>query len=467
MKPKAKNVARIFAFICIFGLVLTLCSGSLWAEMRKGAVTISPMVGGYLFEGNQDFANGFYGSLGLGYNFTRYLGVELSGKYVDFDSDAGVDGEILAAQLDLLLHVLPKWQFSPYLVAGVGAMNTGIGGTDAGDFFANYGLGVNIFLTSWLALRGDVRHIIDFTKDAHINHYNNWTYSAGLNFVLGGESAVPKPPPPMDSDGDGIYDSQDSCPGTPQGANVGSDGCPLDSDGDGVYDYRDKCPDTPPDVKVDGLGCPLDSDVDGVYDYLDNCPDTAKGANIDAQGCPIDSDGDGVFDYLDNCPDTSAGKRVDAVGCPFEEVSVVQQAMAPAVVDADGDGVNDDVDKCLNTPPGVKVNALGCWVVKVHFDFNRWNIKPGDYRELNDFVATLNRYRDLDITIEGHTDNFGSATYNQILSRKRAKAVLDYLVKHGIGRSRLSAIGYGASRPLVPNTSRANRAINRRVQLSQ
>ena len=64
---------------------------------------------------------------------------------------------------------------------------------------------------------------------------------------------------------------------------------PLDSDGDGVPDHLDKCPGTPMGVKVDARGCPLDSDGDGVPDYLDKCPGTPKGVKVDARGCPLDS----------------------------------------------------------------------------------------------------------------------------------------------------------------------------------
>jgi len=90
---------------------------------------------------------------------------------------------------------------------------------------------------------------------------------------------------PLDSDGDGVPDNMDKCPGTPQGVKVDADGCPLDSDGDGVPDYLDKCPGTPQGVKVDGNGCPLDTDGDGVYDYMDKCPRTPRGAVVDDRGC--------------------------------------------------------------------------------------------------------------------------------------------------------------------------------------
>lgn len=61
----------------------------------------------------------------------------------------------------------------------------------------------------------------------------------------------------------------------------------MDSDGDGVLDSRDRCPDTPEGAPVDTRGCPLDSDGDGVYDYLDKCPHTARGTEVDRNGCPL------------------------------------------------------------------------------------------------------------------------------------------------------------------------------------
>ncbi len=61
----------------------------------------------------------------------------------------------------------------------------------------------------------------------------------------------------------------------------------ADSDGDGVPDVRDRCPGTPRGAAVDSQGCPKDSDGDGVYDYQDACPDTPRGANVDKRGCPL------------------------------------------------------------------------------------------------------------------------------------------------------------------------------------
>ncbi len=93
--------------------------------------------------------------------------------------------------------------------------------------------------------------------------------------------------PDVDSDGDGVFDKSDKCPGTPKGVTVDLKGCPLDTDGDGVYDYLDQCPGTPKGLEVNNDGCPLDTDGDGVYDYLDKCPGTPPSFKVDINGCPL------------------------------------------------------------------------------------------------------------------------------------------------------------------------------------
>jgi hypothetical protein len=180
-----------------------------------------------------------------------------------------------------------------------------------------------------------------------------------------------------DTDGDGVFDDMDQCPGTPKGVKVDQKGCPLDSDGDGVPDYIDQCLDTPKGVKVDEKGCPLDSDGDGVFDFMDQCPDTPKGVKVDQKGCPLDSDGDGVADYLDQCSDTPKGAKVDTNGCPL---------------DSDGDGVYDYLDKCPGTPKGAKVNEMGCWVLEgVLFDTNKRDIKSQSFPILDEAVDVLRK----------------------------------------------------------------------------
>lgn len=210
--------------------------------------------------------------------------------------------------------------------------------------------------------------------------------------------------------------------------------------------FLEKAPELP------AVGARLDSDGDGVPDDLDQCPDTPRGVKVDRRGCPLDSDGDGVPDYLDKCPNTPAGAPVDKTGCPL---------------DSDGDGVADYLDKCPDTPKGATVNSVGCWSLEgvVLFDFDRYDLKAEAYPLLNEVVSILKRNPGIEVEIQGHTDNIGTAAYNQQLSENRAKAVMDYLVDHGIASYRLMAKGCGFTQPVASNDTKEGRAKNRRVEL--
>jgi len=158
-----------------------------------------------------------------------------------------------------------------------------------------------------------------------------------------------------------------------------------------------------------------------VYDCDDACPNTPMGVAVDAKGCPLDTDGDGVYDYKDECP---------------------------------------------NTPKGAHVDARGCWVVQgVLFDTDKVNIKSQYVGELDDVVTVMNNNPGLKFEIQGHTDNVGSAAYNQTLSQKRAWAVKSYLLKHGISADRLTSKGFGLNNPAATNNTEEGRALNRRVEI--
>ena len=144
-------------------------------------------------------------------------------------------------------------------------------------------------------------------------------------------------------------------------------------------------------------------------------------------------------------------------------VAVAPPAMA---VDSDGDGVTDANDDCPNTPKGVVVNERGCWAFSdgLLFAFDSSVIKQEFYPVLNDTKGAFDQNPTMKVEISGNTDSTGSEVYNQKLSEKRAKAVMNYLVnKVGIDASRLSAVGYGETKPGFPNDTNENRAKNRRV----
>ncbi|MBI4124965.1 MAG: OmpA family protein [Deltaproteobacteria bacterium] len=103
----------------------------------------------------------------------------------------------------------------------------------------------------------------------------------------------------------------------------------------------------------------------------------------------------------------------------------------------------------------------------VHFEFNRWNIRPVSYPILDDVVTVLGQNPQIrKLRVEGHTDWIGSDEYNNRLSLKRANSVRDYLIQKGIEADRLIAEGYGESRPIADNNTDLGRAKNRRTEFT-
>ena len=99
----------------------------------------------------------------------------------------------------------------------------------------------------------------------------------------------------------------------------------------------------------------------------------------------------------------------------------------------------------------------------IFFDFDRSELKPESYVELDRLADYLN-HNNVRIEIGGHTDDQGSDEYNDRLSENRAKAVYDYLISRGIPASRLSYAGYGKRKPIADNSTEAGRAENRRTE---
>lgn len=177
-------------------------------------------------------------------------------------------------------------------------------------------------------------------------------------------------------------------------------------------------PEPPPVVEPD-------TDGDGVIDKLDQCPDTPVGVKVDEVGCPLDTDKDGVYDYLDKCPDTPIELKVDKDGCPIKVT--------------------------------INLNVL--------FDFNKSDVKPKYHDEIKRVADYMNAYPWEKATLEGHTDSKGTDAYNEKLSQRRVDAIKNYLVeKFGISADRLTAVGYGESKPIATNDTEEGRQLNRRVQ---
>ena len=273
-----EGLCRMFRYslVAIVGLLAVF---PLLAQAREnpeaGQWFLSPL--GAMMDSPNDYGVGNMsgGGIGIGYGLTDNLAAELS--YLTWDGDDG-DG---SSTWVTGLWSLPKASksFQPFVLLGGGSGKFDPSGQKSdtrtqlfGGFGAFGDLGERF---SW---RGDFRAVKTDGSGA-VDPFGQ----IGITVFLGKVS----PYPLRDSDGDGVPDVNDRCPGTPPGQPVDEHGCefPPDSDGDGVRDDQDACPDTPAGVAVDSRGCPLDSDGDGVPDYKDKCPNTRAGAKVDEDGC--------------------------------------------------------------------------------------------------------------------------------------------------------------------------------------
>lgn len=214
-----------------------------------------------------------------------------------------------------------------------------------------------------------------------------------------------------DADRDGFSDAEDTCPTEPEDrdGHLDMDGCPdADNDGDHVPDTADRCPDQPEDTDgADGDGCPRassDRDGDGVEDSLDACPDVA--GSLASKGC-------------------LRGK--------YRGVDVTEEALR------------------LSEP--------------VAFEGETERLLPESFALLDTVAQILTDNPNMMLEVQGHTDSRGEPESNQRLSQARAETVTKYLQARGVAAARLTAKGYGETRPIESNRTSQGRAINRRVEL--
>jgi outer membrane protein OmpA-like peptidoglycan-associated protein len=183
---------------------------------------------------------------------------------------------------------------------------------------------------------------------------------------------------------------------------------------------------------------PDDRDGDRIPDAIDACPEVKEDYDYfeDGDGCPDeDRDNDGIEDKKDKCPDQPENPNdfEDDDGCPDTRAKVEKDRIA------------------------IRGNVL--------FEVGKAILKRESKQLLSEIAEVLKKNPQIEhVSIEGHTDSDGDAESNQILSQDRADAVRRYLVREGVVAKRLSATGYGESKPIASNDTKEGKAKNRRVE---
>ncbi len=411
----------ILSFVAVAGL-----AGAARAEeavpardlFKEAPVTVSAGGGLVKFEGDQVMKDSLFLSLKLGYDLSPRWTVEggldllpylQARSFADTDPHKSkeMSGNAWAVRpsADLLLHLrnTQDARFDPFLSAGAGLV---LSSDDLGDGnvtpFAQVGGGLFFHFNDQWALRADYRLAI--AADREDTELNHYI-SVGVTYRFGAEAPAHillTQAGDIDSDGDGLTDREE--------AMLGTDPFNPDTDGDGLTDGEE--------VKI--------------YHTDPLNPDT---------------DGDGLTDGA--------------------EVHVYHTD--PLNPDTDGGGVSDGHEVIEDgTNPLDPKDDLMKYTLLLEFDYDKALIRSGDLDKLEIINKVLKRDPAATAKIEGHADKRKRSTkeYNQTLSERRAKAVVDYLINVcGVKAGRLSQKGWGFDKPVVPNTTEPNMQKNRRVEV--
>ncbi len=397
---------------------------------------------------------------------SRSLSAGLDLGLTKFESNDAVDyfqTDLFYIGADIKTKIINQGAFQPYVLLGIEGFkfnprdrnedklpNNAAKAYSLFQFGFQIGAGLSFFARDNFSI--DVQTIYHPTFSDNLDDISggstNDTYlttALKFTFYIGGD---------QDSDGDGILDEDDKCPGRREDFDgfQDGDGCPdPDNDNDGILDIDDKCPNKPEDVDgfQDKDGCPdPDNDNDAILDVNDKCPGTDEtvrqkvdtredmdGFN-DNDGCPDpDNDEDGIPDIKDKCPNK-----------------------------AETFNGWEDEDGCPDVVPDIKIEVGKPLILKgVYFLTGSAKLDPNSTEILTDVFELLRDNPQIEVEIRGHTDNTGSYERNMKLSLERAESVKAFLVKKGIDATRMTTFGFGPDRPIESNDTVEGRAKNRRI----
>lgn len=310
----------------------------------------------------------------------------------------------------------------PYLFIGIGTNNMN---KDWNTYFP-WGGGLKIKCTSWLAVNLETTYKVNID-----NSYSYLQHCAGLVFSMG--KAV------KSKNTDGVVQTQK----VKKDLKDLNTKVSIDTDKDGISDSEDECPFIagPNNLK----GCP-DADGDGIADVKDDCPNE-KGI-VANKGCPekiLDSDLDGVLDNEDKCPSEKGSKLNN--GCPLVEKMIEEK-----IVDLNSQDIkNNNIVSVLPTS------------LELFYPLSGSQLNDEQKKSLDNLILQLNSNTYSVIKVNGYTSNTGNDNINIKLSMDRAITVINYLSSKGIDMNKMRAYGFGPYNAKYTNATPEESVKNQRV----
>ncbi|MDR3578475.1 MAG: OmpA family protein [Oryzomonas sp.] len=430
------------------------------AGNRGEDFSVSPVIGGYTYDGKQHLDTSPVYGVRLGYNFTKAFGVEGLFDYVHTEStitDRKMDMYRYGGEM--LYHFFPDNTLVPYVAAGYAGLNfDNIQPRGAFD----YGVGLKWFLTDNLALRGDVRHLLYISGGPNETTFNNFEYSIGVYIPFGGTTqavtAVEVPATPVPTP-------------APEAAPAPAPEAPLEEipaaePAPGHYKY---CITLHIEFDIDkaDIRPEYHDEVAKVGDFMKKYPDTTAviEGHSDNVGTPEHN-----LDLSQRRAESVVNYLVEKFGVERSRLTAKGYGQTRPVADNttdEGKQKNRRIEAVIDCAFDVKEIQPPerlCMSLQMEFDTGKADIKPLYRDEIAKVGAYMKKYTTTTAVIEGHTDDVGGYEFNMKLSQERAENVVNYLaVNFGIDRSRLSAKGYGYTRRIAYNTTAEGRQKNRRI----
>jgi len=387
------------------------------AANREGQFSVSPVIGGYTYDHGWDLDTSLIYGARAGYNFTKHFGVEALFDYVNTDSSNKKDVNMYRYGGELLYHFFPDNAFVPYLAAGYSGLHfdaDGIDGKVRGAF--DFGAGAKYFLNDNFALRADIRGIF-YTIGG--KSASDLEYTVGAYIPFGGTKPAAKPvePPP------------------PAPKAVEPPPAPA--------------PPPPPAAPTAALTITPVMVNQGQAATLNWKSQNATGCDIQPGIGPVPPQG-----VRPITPDSSTTYNLTCSGAGGTAASTagVTVALPPPPPP-----VSKAAERFCNKPA----------VIVVEFETGKATVKEtGKYEaEVKIVSEFLTEFPKAKGEISGHTDNVGGKAYNDKLSQARADSIKKYLVENlGIAADRITTKGYGFSKPVATNKTKAGRQLNRRIE---